>query len=268
MADGATPRWLEAGEARAGAPVLVCLHGVSAATAGWSGLLPLLAPRGWRVLAWDMPGYGASPVIEPYDFPALAAALGRMLNAAGVERAVLLGHSMGGMVALEAAASLAQRVRGLVLACATPAFGAPSGAAQQAFLARRLGPLDAGADMAALAAELIPTMLAAPADAAVADRAAVLMARIPPASYRAAMHALVHFDRRAGLAQLQVPALCLAGTADMVSPPAVVEQMARRLPQSQYLALEGAGHLAPFEQPEAFAQAVRDFLASIEAGMD
>jgi pimeloyl-ACP methyl ester carboxylesterase len=111
-------------------------------------------------------------------------------------------------------------------------------------------------------------MLAAPADAAVADRAAVLMARIPPASYRAAMHALVHFDRRAGLAQLQVPALCLAGTADMVSPPAVVEQMARRLPQSQYLALEGAGHLAPFEQPEAFAQAVRDFLDSREAGTD
>lgn len=254
------PHWIEAGSGRR---VLVCLHGVSACAEVWRDLLPALAAPGRRVVAWDMPGYGASPSIEPLDFAALAAALECLLDAVGVARAVLLGHSLGGMIALEAAARLPQRFEALVLACTTPAFGAPAGAAQQAFLEQRLGPLDRGGDMASLAAGLIPAMAGPDAPESLLEAHRRLMAAIPAAGYRAAIRALVHFDRRALLPQLGCPVLCIAGAADRIASPLVMRRMAERIPAGRFEELPGAGHLAPFEQPDAFVRRLEAFLARL-----
>ena len=254
------PHWIESGRGTHG---LVFLHGVSGGAPGATDLLPRLTPPGWRGLAWDMPGYGASAAPDPFDFEALTQALLAMLDAAGLDQAVLVGHSMGGMVALQTAATFPNRVSGLVLACCTPAFGTSSGAQQQAFLARRLGPLDEGASMRELAVELIPTMVGPGGDPQVVRDAVDLMAAIPPASYRSAMHALTRFDQRAALGALTMPALVVAGTHDGVSQPAVLRHMAERIPAARYLELD-AGHLAPFEEPEAFAGAVRAFLGGLD----
>lgn len=250
------PHWIETG---AGARGLVFLHGVSGGSAGALDLLPRITPPGWRGLAWDMPGYGASAPMAVTDFDSYALALQGLLDMAGLEQAVLVGHSMGGMIALHSAARFPERIAGLVLACCTPAFGAPAGPLQQAFLARRIGPLDEGASMEELAVELIPTMVGPGGDPLVVRDAVELMARIPPASYRAAMHALVQFDQRAALPRLGMPALVLAGHFDQVSTPLVVRRMAERMPSATYLEMD-AGHLAPFEEPEAFAAAVQAFL--------
>ncbi len=254
------PRWIETGR---GAHGLVFLHGVSGGALGASDLLPRITPPGWRGMAWDMPGYGASAPIDPFDFDGLAAALVALIDAAGFDQVVLVGHSMGGMVALHTAAAFPNRVSGLVLACCTPAFGASGGPQQQAFLARRIGPLDDGASMRELAVELIPTMVGPGGDPLVVGDAVDLMAAIPPASYRAAMRAVVGFDQRAALSGLTMPALILAGTHDKVSQPLVLRRMAERIPNACYRELD-AGHLAPFEEPEAFAEAVQAFLAGLD----
>lgn len=255
-----TPRWIETGSGSHG---LVFLHGISGGAAGALDILPRITPVGWRGLAWDMPGYGASESIDPVDFDGYARALIAMLDAAGLERVVLVGHSMGGMIALQTAAAFPNYVTGLVLACCTPAFGASAGPLQQAFLDRRLGPLDDGASMRELAIEVIPTMVGPGGDPEVVRDAVNLMADIPPASYRAAMHALVTFDQRAVLSGLTMPALVIAGRDDAVSTPLVVRRMAERMSAATYLQLD-AGHLAPFEEPQAFAGAVHDFLASLD----
>ena len=254
------PRWIETGRGSHG---LVFLHGVSGGALGAADLLPRITPPGWRGLAWDMPGYGGSAPLEPFDFDGLAAALLALIDAAGFDQVVLVGHSMGGMVALHTAAAFPNRVSGLVLACCTPAFGARGGPQQQAFLARRVGPLDDGASMRELAVELIPTMVGPGGDPQVVGDAVDLMAAIPPASYRAAMRAVVGFDQRAALSGLTMPALVLAGTHDSVSQPLVLRRMAERIPNARYLELD-AGHLAPFEEPEAFAEAVQAFLAGLD----
>jgi 3-oxoadipate enol-lactonase len=254
------PCWVETGSGPHG---LVFLHGISGGASGALDILPRITPAGWRGLAWDMPGYGASAPIEPVDFDGYARALEALLDAAGLERAVLVGHSMGGMIALQAAATFPNRIAGLVLACCTPAFGASAGPLQQAFLDRRLGPLDDGASMRELAVEVIPTMVGPGGDPEVVGDAVRLMAEIPPDSYRAAMHALVTFDQRAALSGLSMAALVIAGRDDTVSTPPVVRRMAERMPAATYLELD-AGHLAPFEEPEAFAAAVQDFLAGLD----
>lgn len=253
-------RWIETGSGPSG---LLFLHGVSGGAAGALDILPQMTPPGWRGLAWDMPGYGASAPLELVSFDTLAGAVVDLLDEAGLDSAVLVGHSMGGMIALQTAVRFPERVAGLVLACCTPAFGAASGALQKAFIDRRLGPLDDGVSMRELAIELIPTMVGPGSEAEVVHDAVDLMARIPPDSYRAAMHALVRFDQRAALSTLDMPALVLAGTHDTVSTPQVVRRMAERLPLATYRELD-AGHMAPFEEPEAFAAAVRAFLAGLD----
>ncbi|WP_374263268.1 alpha/beta fold hydrolase [Zoogloea sp.] len=257
------PHWIEFSPAGADAARgLVFLHGVSGGANGAIDILPGLAAPGWRALAWDMPGYGASAPIDPVDFDGYADALRSLLDLAGLRQAVLVGHSMGGMVALHTAARYPGRLAGLVLACCTPAFGATDGALQQAFLARRLGPLDEGATMREVAVELIPSMVGPGADPQLVGDAVALMADIAPATYRAAMRALVGFDARAALPTLTLPALVVAGRHDRVSTPQVLRRMAARMPDARYAEVE-AGHFAPHEAPAEFAALVRAFLAGL-----
>jgi pimeloyl-ACP methyl ester carboxylesterase len=91
-------------------------------------------------------------------------------------------------------------------------------------------------------------------------RAAVLMSAVPEATYRAALGAIVGFDRREALVNLRLPVLCLAGADDRNAPPAVMEQMAQRIPLAEYRCLPAVGHLSHMEAPEAVNAALIDFL--------
>jgi pimeloyl-ACP methyl ester carboxylesterase len=157
-------------------------------------------------------------------------------------------------------------VAALMLAGSSPAFGHGSGGFQQQFLAQRLAPLDAGQTLAQVAECLIPAMVApgfAGPGLALA-LAQACMGSIAPASYRAALHALVTFEQRAALPTITVPTLCLAGEHDRTASPAVVRRMAEKIPGARYVELAGAGHLMNFEAPEAFTQALLDFLQTTQ----
>jgi len=251
------PAWIEAGR---GDTALVCLHGVSSSAEIWRPLLPALATERCRVLAWDMPGYGHSPPIEPHDFPHLADALAALLDAAGLARAVIVGHSLGGMIAMEFAARHRQRVAALVLACTTASSGVGPQPARTAFLEQRLGVLERGGSMAELADQLLPAMLGPRPPAGLPGRLRQLMSVIPPAAYRAAIRALPDFDRRAALPAFDFPVLCIAGEHDRVATAPTMRRIAERIDAAQFVVMRDAGHLAPFEDEEAFAVLLKGFL--------
>lgn len=245
-----------------GPTTVLLLHGIGGGKAAWPAQLDALAHAGYRAVAWDMPGYGDSALISPYDFDGLAAALAPLIRQerdAG-RRVVLVGHSMGGMVAQQAYAAMPEHIDGLLLSGTSPAFGKPDGDWQRDFVAARTAPLDAGRTMAELATGLVRAMVApdAPADAvAFATR---VMAAVPPSTYRAALQALVRFDQRALLPRIAVPVLALAGEHDGNAAPAVMERMAARIPGAEYRCLPDVGHLACMERPELFNAAMLDFL--------
>ena len=246
-------------------PVAVALlHGVGGSRHIWSdevsGTTRALAQAGFTALALDLPGYGDSPLPEGLSIASMAQAVADTLQTLGFEQAVLLGHSMGGMVAQEFAATWPERVRALVLACTSPAFGRPGGDWQQAFLRDRLAPLDAGQGMAAVAERLVPAMVAPGVPEAAQDAARRIMSAVAPATYRAALGALVHFDRRAALPALHMPTLCLAAAHDRTAPPEVMQRMAVHIPGAEFVCLPDAGHIANVEQPQAFNDAVVQFL--------
>jgi pimeloyl-ACP methyl ester carboxylesterase len=201
-------------------------------------------------------------------FPALAEALLRLLDRMNVARVHLVGHSMGGMVAQEFAATRPDRLRSLVLVATSAAFGRADGDWQREFLATRLGPLDRGRSMADLAPGIVAGLVGEAPDPAGVAQAIRSMAKVPEATYRAALRCLLSFDRRDALRRIEVPTLLLAGERDQTAPPAVMERMAARIPQARCLVLPRAGHLANLEQPTSFNQELSAFLQAPGAGVE
>ena len=243
------------------------LHGLGGAAKAWRPQLERFSD-GWRAAAWDMPGYGGSAPLGRMTFAALADALLALLDDRGWEKVHLVGHSMGGMVAQEFAASRQDRLLSLVLFATSPAFGRSDGAFQKKFVADRLAPLDAGGSMADIADAMAGAMMPDGADAAGRALARECMAEVPEDAYRAAVACIVDFDRRADLARVRVPALVLAGETDANAPPAMMEKMASRIPGARYACLPGLGHLANLEAPAAFDAALGGFLDGVRARRD
>ncbi len=242
-------------------PTVLMLHGIGGGHLAFAPQVESFASSGYRAVAWDMPGYGHSAPIEPYTFKGLAESCIALIEGLKCEHVVLVGHSMGGMVAQEVMARRPERVSRLVLCGTSPAFGKPDGDWQAAFVAERTAPLQAGKTMAELAEVLVPQMIGPGALPEGVRLAQHCMGLVNPSTYRRALEALVTFDRRANLPHIHVPTLLLAGEHDRNAPPAVMRKMSQAIAGSTFLEMPGVGHLQNLEAPEAFDAAVLNFLA-------
>jgi pimeloyl-ACP methyl ester carboxylesterase len=247
-------------------PAVVFLHGIGGAARAWTPQIAAFEARGFRGVALDLPGYGARPAAETMTFDELAADLEATVNRLGLDRPLLVGHSMGGMVAQTALRRMPDGYRAVVLSCTSPAFGNPAGDFQKKFVADRLAPLDAGATMAELAAAMVDGLMGPRPNPDGRAHAVEIMAATPDLTYRAAVRCLVGFDERANLTRIRVPVLCLAGEHDRNAPPPVMERMAARIPGARYVCLPGVGHLPNLEAAQVFNDVVLDFLAQAVEG--
>lgn len=233
---------------------LVFLHGLGGGHHAWEEQVPYFGGLGYPSHAWDQPGYGHSQIVEPYDLEHISAALARLIESLSSEPVVLIGHSMGGLIAQEAYVRHPRLVKALALCFTSPAFAGGSSEFTKQFIAARVAPLDQGKTMAQIAAQLIPTM---GSNSKLAEQ---IMANVPPETYRKAVHLLTTFDRRKELANIKVPTLLIAGADDKTAPRAVMEKMWQKIPGGEYVLLEGCGHLGPMDRPEAFNAALLAFL--------
>jgi len=238
---------------------LVFLHGLGGGHHAWERQLPYFSARGHPSHAWDQPGYGHSATVEPYDLEQVALALERLIDSLGGEPVVLIGHSMGGLVAQEAYARFPRLVKALALCFTSAAFVGDSDFAHK-FVAARIGPLDEGKSMADIAASVMPAMCGSKSDPEGLALAGKIMAGIPPETYRKAVHLLTTFDRREQLPGIAVPALLIAGSDDKTAPASIMQRMSEKIPGADYVLLKGCGHLGPLEQPDAFNAALEGFL--------
>ncbi|MXY38535.1 MAG: alpha/beta fold hydrolase [Rhodospirillaceae bacterium] len=249
-------------EAGAGPDTVLFLHGIGGDSGSFADNLPAL-PEGWRGLAWDAPGYGDSAPLDEMTFETLATAAIRLLDAQRVRRAVIVGHSMGGMIAQEIAARHPERVRGLVLFATSASFGGRDALFRMKFLADRLAPLDRGMTPGDIARPLVPSLFGPEPPPGALERAVASMAALSSATYRQALNCIVHFDRKDDLARIACPTLALAAEHDMLAPPRTMERMAQAVPGARYRCLAGAGHLANMEDPAAFNAEIGGFLQDI-----
>jgi len=242
-------------------PTVLMLHGIGGGHLSFAPQVESLASNGYRAVAWDMPGYGHSAPIEPYTFKGLAESCITLIEGLRCEDVVLVGHSMGGMVAQEVVARRPGLVSRLVLCGTSASFGKPDGDWQREFVAERTAPLDAGRTMAQLAEQLVPQMVGPGSLPEGVRLAQHCMSQVNPSTYRRALEALVTFDRRANLGNIHVPTLLIAGEHDRNAPAAVMKKMSQAIIGSTFFEMRGIGHLQNLEAPEEFDAAILNFLA-------
>lgn len=261
--------WLDDRGEGEGSPVLL-LHGFTGSAAAWGDpILRGLASRR-RVLAPDLPGHGASPTPPPgrLALPALVEDLCQLLDRYRIERAVWMGYSMGGRVALGAAVLRPERVAALVLESASP--GLASSAERQ----ERQAQEDGWARV--LEGEGLPRFverwMALPIFASQQDLPEDLWVRERARRLEGSPEGWIRALRELGsgrqpsfwddLADVRSPVLLLTGQKDEKFV-ALGDRMAEQLPHATRTTVPGAGHAVHLEAPGAWLKAVLAFIESL-----
>jgi pimeloyl-ACP methyl ester carboxylesterase len=246
-------------ERRGSGPPLLLIHGLGYARWGWEPVVDGLA-EAHEVVLFDNRGVGGSDApLGPYSSRQLAEDTVAVLDAAGLERAHVLGTSLGGMVALQVALDSPDRVDRLVLACTTP--GGPSAAPMPEQTVRLLQESPSLPRDVAMRRG-VENALAPGADPAMIDR--IMEHRLetaqPLAAWLAQAAAGASFDVWDRVADIAAPTLVLTGDLDVVVDPRNSELLAQRIPDARLELFPGAGHLFFWEQPDRFVEVVKEFL--------
>jgi len=233
----------------------------------WSANVPALVAAGFRAVCVDYPGFGtaettSAPQAGDLSIAGIAASVAALLDRLGIDRATLLGLSMGGYVAFAFAASFPDRLRALILAdtrAAADTAPAHQGRAQAlATIASSGVDVYLEQSLPRLLAPGAPPALQAALRALAEDDAGAVVAGIAALRDRP--------DRTAEAARIGCPTLLLAGEHDQIVPPAELRALAERIPGARFVELPGAGHLANLEARESFDRHVLDFLRRLPAG--
>ena len=242
-------------------PTVVLAHGIALSLREWNLVAELLLADGYRVVAFDARGHGQSTIgTDGVGAPVMAADLAAVLEATHATEVILVGHSMGGFLALEAVLEVpgvAERLAGLVLVASFAGDildGAPQNRAEAPILRSHLLPrLTANPTIGTLFAASFfgphpsPAMLTAFQHMVLARDNAPLLPLLD---------AFTTDDLLARLPTVQVPTVIVCGLADHTTPPRDSRRMAAAIPASRTIWVEGAGHMLPWEAPHAIRGAV------------
>lgn len=243
---------------RKGKPVVVLSNSLGSTHRMWDPQLEMLEEH-FRVVRYDTRGHGESPVPDgPYSIDDLADDLVALLDRLGIERAHLIGLSLGGMTAMRVAARNPERVDRLALLC-TAAYFPPA----QAWTDRAALVRDSGA--AAVAESVVArwfteTYLLAHPDTGARYRA--MVAATPAEGYAGCCEAIAKMDLREELSAITAPTLALAGRDDPATPPARLEEIVAAIPGARLRIAHHAAHLANAEQPGIITPALIEHLAA------
>lgn len=242
-----------------GEPLLI-LHGLYGSNNNWQPHARWLAEH-FRVISPDLRNHGRSPHGRPMDYPALAADVVALLDRLGLERAIWLGHSMGGKTAMTAALTAPARVAALVAVDIAPVRYPPSH--QQIVDALRALPLASLSSRAEADQQLAAAVAEPPVRqfllTNLEQRDGEFRWRIPLEILDEALPAIEGFPELGG--RYEGPALFIHGADSDYLLPEQYPAVREHFPHSEFARLENAGHWLHVEQPEPFAQKLREFLS-------
>jgi pimeloyl-ACP methyl ester carboxylesterase len=254
----------EAASANSEALPLVLLHGIGSGAASWVQQFDGLGASR-RLLAWDAPGYGASSPVDAESPVAThyATVLKDWLDALGIERCVLVGHSLGAIIAGAFAAAHSQRVAGLLLLSPAGGYGAASADVRETKRDQRLAMLNELGPQG-LADQRSTNMLSANASDEARAWVRWNMARVIPHGYAQATHLLANADLASDLARFKGRINVAVGADDSITPPAACERIALAA-GTQLQVVPRAGHAGYIEAPAAYT-AIIDTFSRISGG--
>jgi 3-oxoadipate enol-lactonase len=240
----------------AGAPVLFA-NSLGTDLRLWDLLVPHL-PSGLRLIRYDKRGHGLSGLTPaPYAMGTLVRDAERLLDHLGVRDAVIVGLSIGGMIAQGLAVKRPDLVRAIVLSNTAAKIGTAE-MWQDRIAAIRSGGIDGAAD-AILERWFTPAFRATP-DLSLWRN---MLVRQPLEGYIGCCAAIAGSDFFTTTAGLRLPAIGIAGDGDGSTPPDLVRETTHLIEGAQFHLIRGAGHLPPVEKPADYAVILKDFLDRI-----
>lgn len=244
-------------------PLVIFIHGAGQDHTNWQLPARWFAWNGYSVLAPDLPGHGRSDGPPLETISDMAQWIGRLMDAANVKRAGLVGHSMGGAIAVEVAAALPERISRIALlgtalsmpvneALLTAARDAPE-KAHQMITTWALGP------RAKVGGNPAPGLW-------MSGGSMALLARNRAGTLHAAFDACNRWKSGPDSAQrVRCPALAIIGASDSMTPPKIGRALAEKITGSRTIVIPNSGHMMMSEAPDAVLDALIDFFARAEA---
>ena len=230
-------------------PSVLFIHGAGGNALLWGRVLNRLPSA--DCIALDLPGHGRSSGPACSSIQAHSAAVLGLATALGLHDLVVVGHSMGGAVALQVALSEPSRVRALVLlSTSARLFVAPALLEQLA------------ADPAQAREWIVEAGYGPETPAQTRLVGARQLAQVPPEVLHGDFMACSNVDYRNRLVEVRCPALVLCGSEDRLTPPRYVRALQEGLPAARFELIPRTGHMLPLECPEAVAEAIARFLDS------
>jgi pimeloyl-ACP methyl ester carboxylesterase len=257
LVDGRTMRYFDAG---AGHP-LVFVHAFPLSAEMWRPQLDRV-PRGWRFLAPDLRGFGATPIeTDTMTVDDYARDLVGFLDALSIDRCVVAGLSLGGYIAFALFRLAPTRMRGLVLSDTRAEADSADGRRGRQTLLELLGQKG----VTAVADDLLPKLLGATTRRARPDCEREVRRLIESNQGRpiaAAIHALMaRPDSTPDLARIDCPTLVMVGEEDTITPRPAAELMHHAIDGSELVMIASAGHLSNLEAPDECSSHLADFLS-------
>jgi 3-oxoadipate enol-lactonase len=240
-------------------PAVVLIHGLGGTGIDiWKKIAADLATE-FRIVTYDLRGSGRSDVVHgPYTVEQLASDLDAVVDGLALESVALVGHSLGGVIALEYAASHPNGIRAIIGVGAVPGI-----AAERREVLRQRGERVAVEGMAAVAEDVAASGLAPSFREAHPEEyqeLVSLLASNQPEGYAAQCEALFTMTTSDRLDRVTAPVLLVCGELDMASPPTLNHENASRLPNASVVEIADCAHIIPWEKPDELLAAARPFL--------
>ena len=269
--DGEWIHYLDEGEGDA----VVFVHGFAGSSFTWRYAVASLSSA-HRAVAIDLPGFGfsdRSPLLD-YSHEAHARRVVRLMDTLGIERATIVGHSMGGAVAQRVALAYPARVERLVLLAAVDASEAAPWHDRRRLNPSLIGLVDLALRFPPLVGfasrRIVRGIVSDPAYGTPEVIDGYVRPVLVPGTARAVARMVEATLREpvADLSRIAVPTLVLSGQHDRAVPLAVGEGIARRIPGARHVVIPQTGHLSAEERPEVFVEELLAFMHSAAVGGD
>lgn len=248
-----------------GAPILL-ITGWGTPAASWGPFPSVLAQMGYQGIVIENRDIGRSSPCDDVEYTVadMASDAAQVLTDAGIDRAYVLGISMGGMIAQELALNHPERVERLMLLATSPGAGSPESVRAQPEFLSSLVYMPEDGDRKTWTQRMARSLVGRKTLEQHTERlnfwaGARIDQETSAASFGRQLMAMLSLDTWSRLPDLKIPTLVMHGTDDPLIPFVNGEKLASRIPGAEFVVLEGVGHLIPLEVPEETLSAVARF---------